>query len=208
MLYANTKTEKIFESKNSELQGIILNKPNLKRGIPIMQALEKRQSTRQFSSKELSLQDISDLLWAANGINRPDGKRTAPSALNKQDIDIYVIMKEGAYLYDAKANSLQPIAKGDHRAAVAGSQDFVKSAPVSLVLVSDLSRFGNIADHTKLMAAVDAGIVCQNINIFCAATGLATVPRATMDQAALKRILKLTDSQLPIMNNPVGYPRE
>ena len=118
------------------------------------------------------------------------------------------IMKEGAYLYDAKANSLQPIAKGDHRAAVAGSQDFVKSAPVSLVLVSDLSRFGNIADHTKLMAAVDAGIVCQNINIFCAATGLATVPRATMDQAALKRILKLTDSQLPIMNNPVGYPRE
>ena len=117
-------------------------------------------------------------------------------------------MKEGAYLYDAKANSLQPIAKGDHRAAVAGSQDFVKSAPVSLVLVSDLSRFGNIADHTKLMAAVDAGIVCQNINIFCAATGLATVPRATMDQAALKRILKLTDNQLPIMNNPVGYPRE
>ena len=79
-------------------------------------------------------------------------------------------------LEDAKANSLQPIAKGDHRAAVAGSQDFVKSAPVSLVLVSDLSRFGNIADHTKLMAAVDAGIVCQNINIFCAATGLATVP--------------------------------
>ena len=113
-----------------------------------------------------------------------------------------------AVTYDAKANSLQPIAKGDHRAAVAGSQDFVKSAPVSLVLVSDLSRFGNIADHTKLMAAVDAGIVCQNINIFCAATGLATVPRATMDQAALKRILKLTDSQLPIMNNPVGYPRE
>ena len=130
------------------------------------------------------------------------------SIRGKQDIDIYVIMKEGAYLYDAKANSLQPIAKGDHRAAVAGSQDFVKSAPVSLVLVSDLSRFRNIADHTKLMAAVDAGIVCQNINIFCAATGLATVPRATMDQAALKRILKLTDSQLPIMNNPVGYPRE
>ena len=165
-----------------------------------MKALSDRHSVREYADKELSLQDLSDLLWAANGINRPDGKRTAPSALNKQDIDIYVIMKEGAYLYDAKANSLQPIAKG--------SQDFVKSASVSLVLVSDLSRFGNIADHTKLMAAVDAGIVCQNINIFCAATGLATVPRATMDQAALKRILKLTDSQLPIMNNPVGYPRE
>ena len=185
-----------------------LEKPDIERPGTVMKALSERKSTREFSQKELSLRDLSDLLWAANGVNRPDGRRTAPSALNKQDIDIYVIMKEGAYLYDAKANSLQPIAKGDHRAAVAGSQDFVKSAPVSLVLVSDLSRFGNIADHTKLMAAVDAGIVCQNINIFCAATGLATVPRATMDQAALKRILKLTDSQLPIMNNPVGYPRE
>ena len=109
-----------------------------------MKALSDRHSDREYAAKELSLQDLSDLLWAANGINRPDGKRTAPSALNKQDIDIYVIMKEGAYLYDAKANSLQPIAKGDHRAAVAGSQDFVKSAPVSLVLVSDLSRFGTL----------------------------------------------------------------
>ena len=191
-----------------DLKAIKLSSPDKNRGSSIMKALSDRHSDREYAAKELSLQDLSDLLWAANGINRTDGKRTAPSALNKQDIDIYVIMKEGAYLYDAKANSLQPIAKGDHRAAVAGSQDFVKSAPVSLVLVSDLSRFGNIADHTKLMAAVDAGIVCQNINIFCAATGLATVPRATMDQAALKRILKLTDSQLPIMNNPVGYPRE
>ena len=176
-----------------DLKAIKLSSPDKNRGSSIMKALSDRHSDREYAAKELSLQDLSDLLWAANGINRPDGKRTAPSALNKQDIDIYVIMKEGAYLYDAKANSLQPIAKG---------------APVSLVLVSDLSRFGNIADHTKLMAAVDAGIVCQNINIFCAATGLATVPRATMDQAALKRILKLTDSQLPIMNNPVGYPRE
>ena len=164
-----------------DLKAIKLSSPDKNRGSSIMKALSDRHSDREYAAKELSLQDLSDLLWAANGINRPDGKRTAPSALNKQDIDIYVIMKEGAYLYDAKANSLQPIAKGDHRAAVAGSQDFVKSAPV---------------------------IVCQNINIFCAATGLATVPRATMDQAALKRILKLTDSQLPIMNNPVGYPRE
>ena len=88
-----------------------------------MKALSDRHSDREYADKELSLQDLSDLLWAANGINRPDGKRTAPSALNKQDIDIYVIMKEGAYLYDTKTNSLQPLAKGDHRAAVAGSQD-------------------------------------------------------------------------------------
>lgn len=131
-----------------DLKAIKLSSPDKNRGSSIMKALSDRHSDREYAAKELSLQDLSDLLWAANGINRPDGKRTAPSALNKQDIDIYVIMKEGAYLYDAKANSLQPIAKGDHRAAVAGSQDFVKSAPVSLVLVSDLSRFGNIADFS------------------------------------------------------------
>lgn len=191
-----------------DLKEIKLNNPDKNRGTSVMKALSDRHSDREYAAKELSIQDLSDLLWAANGINRPDGKRTAPSALNKQDIDVYVIMKEGAYLYDAKANSLQPVAKGDHRSAVAGAQDFVKAAPVSLVLVSDLSRFGNITDQTKLMAAVDAGTVCQNINIFCSAAGLATVPRASMDQAALKRILKLKDNQLPIMNNPVGYPKK
>ena len=188
-----------------ELKKIQLNNPDKNRGSSVMKALSDRRSDREYANKELSLQDLSDLLWAANGINRPDGKRTAPSALNKQDIDIYVILKEGAYLYDAKSNSLQPIAKGDYRGAVAGGQDFVKAAPVSLVLVSDLSRFGKITDHIKLMAAVDAGAVCQNINLFCAAAGLATVPRASMNMNALKQILKLTENQLPLMNNPVGY---
>ena len=188
-----------------DLKKIQLNNPDKNRGSSVMKALSDRRSDRAYADKALSLQDLSDLLWAANGINRPEGKRTAPSALNKQDIDIYVIMKEGAYLYDAKSNSLQPIAKGDHRGAVAGGQDFVKTAPVSLVLVSDLSRFGKITDHVKLMAAVDAGCVSQNINIFCSAVGLATVPRASMDMNALKQILKLTENQLPLMNNPVGY---
>lgn len=188
-----------------DLKKIQLNNPDKNRGSSVMKALSDRRSDRAYADKALSLQDLSDLLWAANGINRPDGKRTAPSALNKQDIDIYVIMKEGAYLYDAKSNSLQPIAKGDHRGAVAGGQDFVKTAPVSLVLVSNLSRFGKITDHVKLMAAVDAGCVSQNINIFCSAVGLATVPRASMDMNALKQILKLTENQLPLMNNPVGY---
>lgn len=188
-----------------DLKKIQLNVPDKNRGSSVMKALSDRRSDREYDNKELSLQDLSDLLWAANGINRPDGKRTAPSALNKQDIDIYVVMKEGAYLYDAKSNSLLPIAKGDYRGSVAGSQEFVKAAPVSLVLVSDLSRFGKITDHVKLMAAVDAGCVSQNINIFCAAVGLATVSRASMDMNALKQILKLTENQLPLMNNPVGY---
>lgn len=190
-----------------DLQVIKLNAPDKTRGTAVMKAFSDRHSDREYASKELSAQDLSDLLWAANGINRSDGKRTAPSALNKQDIDVYVVMKEGAYLYDAKAHALNPVAKGDHRPAVAGGQDFVKEAPVCLVLVSDLSRFGNVGDRTKLMGAMDAGIVSQNINLCCAGLGLSTVPRATMDQAALKKILNLSDSQVLMMNNPVGYPK-
>lgn len=187
---------------------IPLNKPDKDGGISLMKALAGRHSVREFDSRPLDLQDLSDLLWAANGINRPDGKRTAPSALNKQDIDIYVITKEGAYLYDAQNNSLKAVAAGDFRPAVAGGQDFVKTAPVCLVLVSDLSRFGAVSDQTRAMAAMDAGIVCQNINLFCSSAGLVTVPRATMDKAALKTALKLSDHQLPLMNNPVGYPKK
>lgn len=188
------------------IKEIKLNQPDLNLGASFMQSLAKRASVREFSSKPLNLQDLSDLLWATNGVNRADGKRTAPSAMNRQDIDVYVIMKDGAYLYDAQKQVLKPIAEGDHRSAVAGRQDFAKQAPVSLVLVSDLSRFGKIDDYTKLMAAVDAGTVCQNINLFCSARGLATVPRASMEVDQLKKILKLTDSQLLLMNNPVGYP--
>lgn len=190
-----------------DLKVIKLNAPDKARGIAVMKAFSDRHSDREYAAKEINIQDLSDLLWAANGINRTDGKRTAPSALNKQDIDVYVIMKDGAFLYDAKAHALNPIAKGDHRAAVGGGQDFVKEAPVSLVIVSDLSRFGKVSDQTKIMAAMDAGIVSQNINLCCAGIGLSTVPRASMDQNALKQILKLSDSQILLMNNPVGYPK-
>lgn len=189
---------------------IKLNAPNKSRGTTVMKALSERHSVRDFSSKELNLQDLSDLLWAANGINRSDGKRTAPSAMNKQDVDIYVIMKSGAYLYDAKIHTLKPVVTKDLRGDVAGGQDFVKVAPVSLVLVSDISRFGSMAskEMNTIMGAVDVGTVCQNINLFCAATGLITVPRASMEKEALKQSLKLTDNQILIMNNPVGYPQK
>lgn len=187
---------------------IVLKAPDKTRGVSMMKALADRRSERVFADKELSLADLSDLLWAANGVNRPaDGKRTAPSAMNKQDIDVYVFTSKGVYFYDAAAHRLKAIAEGDHRAAVAGGQDFVKTAPVSLVYVSDVSRFGRgVTEQTKLMAAMDAGIVSQNVNLFCAGVGLATVPRATMDQAALKKLLKLSTTQIPLMNNPVGYP--
>ena len=186
---------------------IRLPKPNLNRNSEVMEAFANRHSTREYAAKALTLTDLSDLLWAANGINRPEeGKRTAPSAMNKQDVDVYVVLPEGTYLYDAKAHQLNLVAEGDHRGAVAGGQAFVKSAPVSLLLVSDLSRLSDAKNtHTQLMGAVDAGIVSQNISIFCSAAKLATVPRASMDTAKLKSVLKLTDTQLPLMNHPVGY---
>ena len=173
----------------------------------MMQAFANRHSARVFANKKLSVKDLSDLLWAANGVNRADkGMRTAPSALNKQDIDVYVVLAEGAYLYDAKAHTLKPVAKGDYRPLLAGGQDFVNKAPACLLLISDLSRFGEEKEHTRILAAMDAGIVSQNINLFCAGAGLSTVPRESMDQAGLRKALKLKDSQIPLMNNPVGYP--
>lgn len=186
---------------------IRLPKPNLNRNSEVMEAFANRHSTREYAAKALTLNDLSDLLWAANGINRPEeGKRTAPSAMNKQDVDVYVVLPEATYLYDAKAHQLNLVVEGDHRGAVAGGQAFVKSAPVSLLLVSDLSRLGDAKNtHTQLMGAVDTGIVSQNISIFCSAAKLATVPRASMDTAKLKSVLKLTDTQLPLMNHPVGY---
>ena len=186
-----------------------LPKPNLNRAGTVMKALSERQSTREYASKALSLADLSDLLWAANGINRQEsGMRTAPSALNKQDVDVYVVMPEGSYLYDAKNHQLALIAAGDYRGAVAGGQAFVKTAPVSLVLISDLSRFGDAkSPRSQLMGAMDAGIVSQNISLFCSGTGLVTVPRASMDQAKLKSGLKLKDTQRPLINHPVGYAK-
>ncbi|MCD7932916.1 MAG: SagB/ThcOx family dehydrogenase [Tannerellaceae bacterium] len=191
-----------------QLQPVQLVQPDKTRGKAVMAALSERKSTREFNSRALLDQDLSDLLWAAWGVNREDGRRTAPSALNKQDVDVYVIMQHGAYIYDGKSHSLQPVSAGDHRIAVAGQQAFAAEAPVALVLVSDLDRFGGtVTEHTKLMAAVNIGVILQNINIFCAATGLVTVPRAFMDTEALREALHLKDSQLLLMNNPVGYPR-
>lgn len=186
---------------------IKLPKPNLNRSGAVMKALSERQSTREYASKALSLADLSDLLWAANGINRNDsGKRTAPSAMNKQDVDVYVVLPEGTYLYDAKKHQLNLVAEGDHRGAVAGGQAFVKTAPVSLVLVSDISRFGDAKSaRNQLMGAMDAGIVSQNISLFCSSANLATVPRASMDFDQLKKVLKLKETQMSMMNHPVGY---
>jgi len=189
------------------IKSIVLNPPDLKRGLPVMEALSQRASAGEFTATKLSLQDLSDLLWAANGINRKEtGKRTAPSAMNAQDIDVYLFDDIGVYIYDAPNHILNPVSSGDKRGFVAGSQaDFAK-APVILVLISDTTRFKSGDDGQKLTwAAFDAGIVSQNISLFCAGIGLKTRPRASMDQQKLREILHLKDSQLLMLNDPVSY---
>jgi nitroreductase len=191
-----------------DLKPITLNPPDLKRGLPVMEAFSLRASATDYNDKKLTIQDLSDLLFAANGINRKDvNKRTAPSAMNAQDVDIYVFMQEGVYFYDAIKNVLNPVVAGDQRPIVAGRQEVVAKAPVILLLVSDISRFKFPDEPGKLdSAAKDAGIVSQNINIFCAGMGLITRTRGSMDLVKIKSVLKLTDSQRPMLNNPVSYP--
>lgn len=205
-----------------ELKTIKLNEPNKKRGLPVMEALSLRASVREWSDKEVSLQDLSDLLWAANGINRPEiKKRTAASAMNAQDVDIYVFMKDGVYLYDAANHALNPVASGDFRSQMGmrpgpppggpprgGPAGPESPAPIQLMLVSDISRFRAGTPELKLeWGAIDTGIVSQNIAIFCAATGMATRPRASFNRDAIKSILKLKDTQYPFLNHPIGYPK-
>jgi len=190
-------------------QKIDLPKPNLDKGHSIMKSLSLRKSAapQDFQkAKDLSLAEISDLLWAANGVNRAsEGKRTAPSAMNFQEIDVYVLSKTGAYLYDAKTHSLNLIAKEDLRAAGAGGQAVFAEAPLNVVLVADVSKFAHGDDASKQrLGALDAGIVSQNISLFCSGTGLITRVRATMDVPGLSKALKLTASQIPMLNLPLG----
>lgn len=191
------------------LKSIQLDAPDKTRGSSVMKALADRHSVREYANKKLSQKDLSDLLWAANGINREDGRRTAASALNKQDVDIYVFMEEGAYLYDAKAHKLNPVVEGDHRSLIGGKQTSVNSAPACLLLVTDYSRFGTVGseESRKQWGAFDAGLVSQNIALFCTACGLATVPRGSMDVEGLTKLLNLSATQIPVINNPVGYEK-
>ncbi len=190
-----------------ELQPIQLNKPDKTRGVNIMKALELRASVREFAETPLALQELSDLVWAANGVNRPDKSgRTAPSSMNAQDVDLFVILPDGSYSYDFKSHRLEPVARGDFRALVAAQQPEMANAPLFLLLISDLSRFKGSDENINMQkACMDAGTVSQNISLFCSGTGLVTVPRASMNQTELRKVLQLKDSQKLIMNHPVGH---
>ncbi len=169
-----------------------------------MDALAKRSTSRAFDSKDLSAQQLSSLLWAAFGINRADGKRTAPSANNKQATDIYVLLKSGAYIYDAKATKLGLLLAEDIR-KLGGTQDFVTNAPVTLVFVADLSKMGDGSEQSKKNTAnVNVGYISQNVYLFCASEGLATGARGSVDRAALGSRMKLRPEQVIILAQSVG----
>ena len=177
-------------------------------GKPLMQALKLRQSSRNFDTKPLPLQELSDLLWAGYGINRPEsGKRTAPSAMNWQEIDIYVTMQKGAYMYDAKLNRLLLITEKDVREAT-GKQFFVKDAPLNLVYVADEKRMTNANEEDRIRwSSADAGFIAQNVYLYCASQGLSVVVRGMVDRETLSKELKLKDYQKIILAETVGYPK-
>jgi SagB-type dehydrogenase family enzyme len=181
---------------SSTAQDITLPQPVKTGGMPLMEALSKRATNRAFAPEELDHQTLANLLWAAWGYNR-ENKRTAPSAMDRQELSLYVVLKSGVYLYDAKNNKLLIVNEGDFRKA-AGQQDFVATAPLNIIFVEDTTKEG--------WAQLDAGFISQNIYLYCASDGLATVVRGMFDANELKTALKLTDTQKVIITQTVGKP--
>ena len=189
-----------------DLKPIVLPPPQTDGGRPLMQVLKDRKTTREFAPDKLSPQLLSNLLWAAFGINRQDGRRTAPSAMNWQEIDIYVATAEGLFLYDAKGNRLAPVLAQDIRAAT-GVQPFVATAPLNLVYVADGSKVSSGAE-SDLFSYADAGFIAENVYLFCASENLAVVVRASVDRAALAKAMKLRPEQKIILAQTVGYQKK
>jgi SagB-type dehydrogenase family enzyme len=191
-----------------EPKSVALSPPQTTIGKPLMQALQLRQSSREFADALVAPQDLSNLLWAADGINRKEsGKRTAPSAMNWQEVDVYVVLREGTYLYNPKTNELEFVAAGDLR-GLAGVQGFVKEAPLNLVYVADFARAGKGNDEDKkIYTAADVGFIAQNVYLYCASQGLAAVVRASLDRPALATALKLRADQKIILAQTVGHPK-
>ena len=190
-----------------ELKPVALPTPQTSGGKPLMQVLKERKSVRDFGPEQVSKQTLSNLLWAAWGINRDDGRRTAPSASNRQEIDVYVVTADGAYIYDAKANALKPVVQTDIR-KLAGTQAYVADAPVNLVYVADTAKLGGDDPGKLATANADTGFIAQNVYLFCASEGLGTVVRGSVDRAALGKALNLRAEQRIILAQSVGYARK
>ncbi len=174
------------------MEPVKLNAPDLESGKSLMKSLSERTSVREYSDKELSLQELSDLLWAANGVNRPNGKRTAPSAMDKRDISLYVATAKGTYRYDAVNHLLEPLNEGDHRQEIRGNMP-----AINLLVVAD--------DGAASYADVDAGYVSQNIYLACTSLNLGTVAAGTMDRDAFAKACNLDPKQKIVVQHPVGH---
>lgn len=191
-----------------QLEAIQLERPEPQGGLPLMEALALRRSTREFSERRLPNEVLARLLWAADGVNRPDGKRTAPSAWNRHTVEIYAVLESGAYRYLPDSDRLEPVAPGDLR-ALTGIQPFVSTAPLNLVYVADLARLKDLEgppDEKLLTAAVEAGHIAQNVYLFCASEGLGAVTRMLIERQRLAKALQLRPEQHIISAQTVGYP--
>lgn len=176
-------------------------------GMPLLEALAARRSSREFAPDPLPLPMLAGLLWAAFGINRPDGGRTAPTAVNAQEIDVFVALPSGAYRYDAAANALHLVAPTDVR-RVTGYQDFVDEAPLDLVYVADHRRMRMVpASQRTAYASAAAGAICQNVYLYAAAHGLSAVIRAWIDRDAIADALGLDHDQQVLFSQTVGHPK-
>ena len=175
-------------------------------GMPLMEAFQLRKSQRSFSSKELTPNQLSNLLWAAYGINRPDGFRTVPAAKNWYEYDIYVLKSDGWFLYEVGKHALLKMGNEDLR-MYSGTQDFVKVAPVILVYIADFGRMNDTTDELrKFFSAVDVGYISQNVYLWCASEGLATIILGQVDKVKVREVLRLKPNQQVILSQPVAYP--
>jgi nitroreductase len=188
---------------------VTLPAPQTEGGLPLMQALKRRRSDREFSEQALAPQVLSNLLWVAWGVNRPDsGLRTAPSSHGTMNVDIYVAMASGVWFYDAKANRLIPHLPDDIRGETTTGQPFAKTAPVNLIYVSDAARMEKVSDEDRLLNGIaDSMSIAQNVYLFCASEGLATVVRGSVPGEKLARRLKLSATQEIYLAQSVGYPK-
>lgn len=186
-----------------------LPEPQMTGGMPLMEALKNRHTAREFSSEKISMQVLSNLLWAAWGINRPgEGKRTAPSGMDRQEIEVYVSKDDGLFLYDAQNHSLLRILSEDIR-TLTGTQEYVGDAALNIIYVADYSKFGDRAQDLNVIAAsTTSGFIGQNVYLFCASEGLATVFRGRIDKEALAKKMGLRQNQGITYCQSVGYPKE
>ncbi len=189
------------------IETVTLPEPQRRGGMPLFEALDNRQTLRDYTDRELDIQTISNLLWAAFGINREDGKRTAPTARDWREFDIYVVTAGGWYVYDAEKHALLKKSNQDRR-EYAGRQDFVHTAPLTLIFVADYDRMPGASDEIRdFYAATDVGFISQNVYLFCASEGLGTCVLGQVDREKMREVFRLRPGQRVVLSQTMGFPK-